>query len=208
MYIENDVILLQRQGVTRLVIPSILRKDILHLLHEAHWGVTRTKQMARRYVWWPNINGDVKNLVQSCLICPQTAKAPVVEFKSWPKTRKPWERIRLDYAGPFYDKMWLICVDAFSKYPYVTMLNVGQTTSKHTIDVLERIFVIEGLPDTIVANNGPQFVSSEFDDFCVHFNIKHLTSLVFQPASIGEAERFVQTFKYGLEKNIKGKSPS
>ena len=87
------------------------------------------------------------------------------------------------------------------------MLNVGQTTSKHTIDVLEQIFATEGLPDTIVTDNNPQFVSSKFDDFCVDFNIKHLTLPVFHPASNREAERFVQTFKYELQKNIKrGKS--
>ena len=84
----------------------------------------------------------------------------------------------------------LICVDAFSKYPYVTMLNVGLTTSKHTNNVLEQIFAIEGLPDTNVTDNGPQFVSNEFDDFCVHFNINHLTSPVFHPASNRKAKRF------------------
>ena len=62
------------------------------------------------------------------------------------------------------------------------MFNVGQTTSKHTIDVLQQIFAMEDLPDTIVTDNGPQFVSSEFDNFCVHFNIKHLTSPVFHQA--------------------------
>ena len=114
--VESDLVLLQHQGVTQIVIPSSLRRDILHLLHEAHWVAIRTKQMARRYVWWPNINGDVKNLVQNCFICRQTAKAPVAEFKSWPQKRKPWERIHLDYAGPFYDKMWLICVDLFQNF--------------------------------------------------------------------------------------------
>ena len=29
---------------------------------------------------------------------------------------KTMEKIHLDYTGPFYDKMWLICVDAFSKF--------------------------------------------------------------------------------------------
>ena len=84
------------------------------------------------------------------------------------------------------------------------MLNVRQTTSKHTIDVLQQIFAKEGLSDAIVTENGSQFVLSEFDDFCMLLNIKHLTMLVFHPASNGEVERFVQTFKYGLEKNIKG----
>ena len=98
--------------------------------------------------------------------------------------------------------MWLICVDAHSKFPYVAMLNVGQTTSKRTIDVLEQIFAFEGLPDTIVTDNGTQFVSREFEQFCANFNIRHVTSAVFHPASNGEAERFVQMFKKGLTKNI------
>ena len=99
--------------------------------------------------------------------------------------------------------MWLICVDAFSKYPFVVMLNVGQTTTDHTIDALQQIFAIEGLPDTIVTDNGTQFVSNVFEQFCAKFNIKHLTSPVFHPASNGEAERFVQTFKRGVDKNVK-----
>ena len=55
--------------------------------------------------------------------------------------------------------------------------------------------------DTIVTDNGTQFTSQEFQRFCIQHQIKHLTSPVFHPASNGEAERFVQTFKKGLNKN-------
>ena len=204
--IVDDMLLLQRHGSTRVVIPSILRDEVLHLLHEGHWGSTRIKQMARRYVWWPKVNDDVENLVRNCKICRLSAKAPPADFKPWPKPTKAWERLHLDFAGPFLGKMWLIVVDAFSKYPYVVMLNVGQTTADHTIDALQQIFAMEGLPDTIVTDNGTQFVSSVFENFCIKFNIKHLTSPAFHPASNGEAERFVQTFKRGVEKNVKGKN--
>ena len=131
-------------------------------------------------------------------------KHPLLSFNLGLNPKKPWEKIHLDFAGPFLGKMWLICVDAFSKYPYVTMLNIGQTTSKHTIDALQQIFSFEGLPDTIVSDNGVQFVSREFENFCVKLNIKHLTSPIFHPASNGEAERFVQTFKRSLSKNVEG----
>ena len=60
------------------------------------------------------------------------------------------------------------------------------------------------MPDTIVIDNGTQFVSKVFENFCVKFNIVHLTSPVFHPASNGEAERFVQTFKHGIDENVKG----
>ena len=148
------------------------------------------KQMARRYVWWPKINSDIKSMVQRCSTCRTVAKAPDQKYQLWPKTEKSWERIHLDYAGPFFGKMWFICVDAHSKYPYVIMQNVGQ-----------QIFANEGLPDTIVTDNNTQFTSQEFQRFCIQHQIKPLTSPVFHPASNSEAERFVQTFENGLNKN-------
>ena len=49
-------------------------------------------------------------------------------YPAWPTTQKPWERIHPDFAGQFMAKMWLICVDAYSKYPQVAMLEIGSTT--------------------------------------------------------------------------------
>ena len=192
--VENDVILLLRDGATRVVMPKCLQGQVLQLLHESHWSITRMKQMARRYVWWPNINNDIEKLVQRCVVCRQTAKAAGAKYQPWPKTEKPWERIHLDFAGPFLGTMWLVCVDAHSRYPYAAMLNIGQTNAKATIDALNHLFAIEGLPDTIVTDNGSQFTSQEFQTFCAQFGVVHLTSPVFHLASNGEAERFVQTF--------------
>ena len=142
------------------------------------------KQMARRYVWWPKINSDIESMVQRCSTCRTVAKAPDQKYQPWPKTEKPWERIHLDYTGLFFGKMWFICVDAHSKYLYVVMQNVGQTTAKETIiSALQQIFAIEGLPDTIFTDNGTQFTSQEFQRFCIQHQIKHLTSPVFHPAS-------------------------
>ena len=141
---------------------------------------------------------DRENLVRSCSNCCQAAKAPTAEFQSWPQPAKPWERIYRDYAGPFLGKMWLICDDAFSKRPIV-MLNVGQTTADHKIDALEQIFAVESLPDTLVTDNGTQFVSCAFEQFCANFDIQHLTSPVFHLASNREGERFTQTFKRGFD---------
>ena len=87
--------------------------------------------------------------------------------------------------------MWLICIDAHSKYPFVVMRNIGQNTSKNTIDSLQQIFWLKRLPDTIVTDNGSQSVSNEFNAFCDEINIKHLTTPTYHPASNGEAERFV-----------------
>jgi len=100
--------------------------------------------------------------------------------------------------------MWLICTDAHSKYPFVGMLDIGRTTTADAISVLRHIFITEGLPETIVTDNGTQFTSKESDQCCDRHGIEHITSAPFHPASNGEAERFVQSLKRGIEKNCAG----
>ena len=204
LFIHKGILMLQRDAHARVVVPSSVTSQTLDTLHTSHWGIVRMKQLARRYVWWPSIGEDIEKMVKICEPCCLSANEPKPIYSAWPTTQKPWERIHLDFAGPFKDKMWLLCVDAYSKYPYVAMLEIGSTTSAHTIAALRHIFITEGLPETIVTDNGRQFVSGEFEEFCRLNGICHLTSAPFHPASNGEAERFVQSLKRSVEKTCVG----
>jgi hypothetical protein len=57
---HNGVLLLQKDGYTRVVIPKVLQEYVLNTLHTSHWGTMRMKQLARQYVWWSNINSDIE----------------------------------------------------------------------------------------------------------------------------------------------------
>ncbi|XP_018782639.1 PREDICTED: uncharacterized protein K02A2.6-like [Bactrocera latifrons] len=96
--------------------------------------------------------------------------------------------------------MWLICIDAYSQFPFVTQLS--STTTDNTIHSLKSIFAIEGFPNALVSDNGPQLTSDAFQQFCKLHGITHITTAPFHPASNGLAERFVQTFKTAVRKNI------
>ena len=37
--------------------------------------------------------------------------------------KKAWERLHIDCAGPFVNKMWFVIVDAYSKWPVVIPTN-------------------------------------------------------------------------------------
>ncbi|XP_055913593.1 uncharacterized protein K02A2.6-like [Eupeodes corollae] len=201
LLIENNIILLQAEHV-RVVVPASQQPNVLKLLHDGHWGITRMKQLSRRYCWWPFIDKAITERAAKCIQCQETSSSPRKEYSSWPSPDHAWQRIHLDFAGPFLGHMWLVCIDAFSKFPFVVKMST--TTSSATISILKGIFALEGLPDTIVSDNGRQFVSHEFEQFCSSNGIQHLTSAPFHPASNGEAERFVRTFKTSLKKIMEG----
>ena len=107
-------------------------------------------------------------------------------------------RLRIDHAGPFLGKQFLILVDAHSMWMEVKV--VPSTATSYTIDKLRRIFATHGLPETIVSNNGTCFTSEEFKEFTRRNGIRHLTSAPYHPATNGLAERAVQTFKMATKK--------
>ncbi|XP_052857051.1 uncharacterized protein K02A2.6-like [Drosophila gunungcola] len=101
--------------------------------------------------------------------------------------------------------MWLICVDAYSQFPFV--IQMSSTTTANTIAALSSIFGIEGYPNTMVSDNGPQLTADAFEEFCKLHGTKHITTAPFHPASNGLAERFVQTFEFAVKKNLKDGIP-
>nr|CDJ87606.1 Integrase domain containing protein [Haemonchus contortus] len=157
-------------------------------------------------VYWPSMEADIEKLVRNCATCAQQAKDPVkTELQSWPKPLTPWTRVHADFAGPLDGNFYLVIVDAFSKWPEIIQMN--SITTSATIKVLTKVFAQFGNPQTLVTDNGTQFTSATFVDFCRRRGIKHVRSPPFHPQSNGQAERFVDTFKRGLAK-LKGEEPT
>ena len=93
--------------------------------------------------------------------------------------------------------MFLLVVDTHSKWTEVFEMN--QTTSTKTIQALRQLFSSYGLPEQVVSDNGPQFVSSEFHNFLLNNGIWHIRSSPYHPASNGLVERFIRTFKEAMK---------
>ena len=182
-----------------VIIPQTGRVRVLEELHQGHPGISRMKSLARSVVWWPGIYADLKDKVQSCQDCQANRKSPApAPLHPWEWPTRPWARIHIDHAGPFLGKLFLVVVDAHSKW--LEVVPVSSTTSRTTIDVLRAIFATHGLPEMLVSDNGTAFTSGEFATFTKQNGICHVTSAPYHPASNGLAERAVQTFKEGLKK--------
>ena len=145
---------------------------------------------------------EIEELVKSCENCRQIQPSPpraLLQPWSWPS--KPWARIHLDYAGPVENKMFLVVVDAHTKWMEVCY--VASSASAATITHLHRLFAQFGIPKNVVMDNGSCFTSLEFSDFLKSNGVNHLLTPPYHPQSNELAERYVRIFKNGL-KTIQG----
>lgn len=174
----------------RVVIPSSLRREVMLLLHANHPGITAMKAIARSFVWWPNLDKEIELCVQACNACQihrnNPPKAPIQKMEG---PINPWSTLHLDFAGPFRGKVFLVVVDAMSKWVEVKIMS--NQTSSETIRALRNMFATHGIPDRIITDNGRTFVSNEFRQFLWSNGIKFATSAPYHPSSNGQAERMV-----------------
>ncbi|KAL4009353.1 hypothetical protein ACER0C_003205 [Sarotherodon galilaeus] len=183
---------------TRVILPPKLRTTVLDSLHNGHLGVVKMKSLARSYVWWPGLDCEIENMAKSCTGCQQTLRQPqTAPVHAWEWPSAPWQRIHIDYAGPFMDQMFLVVVDAHSKWPEI--FPVKHATAASTINSLRSLFARTGLPQQLVSDNGRQFTGEEFQCFLRSNGIRHITSAPHHPATNGQAERFIQSFKRSMK---------
>jgi len=179
----------------RLVIPASLQGAVARELHRGHPGIDGMRKNARALVWWPELDKHIEECVRHCSHCKSNrgnvAEAPLFP---WDVPVAPWERLHLDFAGPFCGRMWLLGVDAYSKWPEIGSMR--SATAAKTISLLRDWFARFGIPKEVVTDNGLQFTANEFEVFCAVNGIKHIRSTEYHPKTNGLAERFVQTFKH------------
>ena len=191
----------------RVLIPKKLQSSILLELHRDHPGMSRMKAMARSYVCWPGLDKDIEDVAKSCVPCQSVKQAPAAApLHPWIWPARPWQRVHIDFAGPFLGKMYFLAIDAHSKWPEI--FEMTSTTTSKVVEVLRHLFASYGLPEQIVSDNGPQFTSSDLGEFLRLNGVRYIRCAPYHPSSNGAAERLVRTFKEAMKAGVNdGLSP-
>ena len=175
----------------RLLIPVKLRQSVLHQLHAAHQGTTRTKSRARLVIYWPGMDNDIDNTILACKSCqdylPSHPPEPMITKQ---RPSRPFQEIAADFCS-HGGHQFLITVDCCTDWPHMGK----DTTAIRLNNVLLGVFSRYGIPDIIWSDQGPQFTSHAFQTFAKEWGIKHLPSSPTYPQSNGKAEAAVKSMK-------------
>ena len=168
---------------SRVIIPPKYQVQLLEQLHEGHPGIVRMKALAGSYIWWPGMDREIEQAAKGCTSCQLTQNNPkTTPLHAWEWPVRPWQRIYVEFAGPFLGTMFLVVVDSHSKWPEVIQMTT--TSAARTIDELRKLFATHGLPEQLVSDNGSQFTSDEFRTFMRNNGIKHITQLQMEALNI------------------------
>ena len=193
------------RGTHRVVCPPTLQQQLISLAHDTHQGLVRTKQRLRELYWWPGMDSDVEAAIKSCTTCSQHDKTAITRaapLQPVPLPNAAWEKLAMDVVGPFHSappdcRFAITLVDYYSKWSEVAF--TSDVTSATVIAFLSAVFSHEGNPLELVTDNGPSFVSAEFEVFLAARDITYCRSSIYYPQSNGEVERWNRVLKDCLQ---------
>jgi hypothetical protein len=192
-------------------VPIADRLDVLKLVHDdpksGHLGFKKTYNRLSDKYYWPKMYKETKEYVETCRVCQINA----LETKQYGlmkpfDSENPWDQIGIDILGPFPPgvggkRFVLIIIDYGTKWCIAEPL--GQINSGAIINALnKRVLTAFGTPRTIISDQGPQFMSEEFERFLKEEGIEHKPSVAYHQQSNGQVERFNKTLTHMLKKFV------
>ncbi|UYV62905.1 K02A2.6-like [Cordylochernes scorpioides] len=199
---HDGVVMIKQKGVFKAVVPNSLTKKILEEYHDSlsHPSITKTCKLITQYYWWKGITTDIKNYVRSCKSCQlvKVRHEPTLGEMITPTSNiQPLQMIGCDTivlgtaAANTKHKFIQVFVDHATRYlwAYPTITNTAQAVTQ----CLDKIIKSVNSINTILTDNGKNFISKEFNKFLSLQGIKHTYTSPYRPQCNGICEKLNDT---------------
>lgn len=196
-YVKNNAKLTDRRFDWKMVPTKEERIKIIKNIHEeAHLGFEKTLEKIREKYVWPLMYSETKQFCSGCVIC-KTSKSDNVNHTPPMGKQKlathPWQIVAVDYVGPFPrakktgNTCLLVITDIFTKFVIIQPLK--EAKSKQLVYFMENmVFLLFGVPEIVLSDNGTQFVSKEFKSLLEKYSVNQWLTPVYFP-QVNNAER-------------------
>ena len=189
----------------KVVVPKEERMKIMTEAHEpptsGHMGIYKTfSRIAEKY-FWPKMRCDISRFIGRCRACLQHKPEmgpPKDKMVSHTKPTRPWEVISTDLIGllPRSKKgntFLLVVTDYHSKF--VLLQPLRKATSEAVARFMENnVFLLFGVPSTILCDNGVQFRGRPFVKLTEQYKVRLKLNANYHPRA-NPTERTNRTLK-------------
>ena len=197
----------------QLVIPTILRTEVLQELHagvaSGHLGEEKTMRRLKERFYWPGQWNDVRDWCRTCPTCatrktaPQKSRAPLQPVKA----SYPLQIVAMDILGPLPESdagnsYILVVGDYFTRWmeAYPIPNQEATTVAKKLTDEL---FFRFSIPEQLHTDQGRQFESELIAEICKLLHIRKTRTTPYHPQCDGLVERFNRTLLNMLSTSLK-----
>jgi hypothetical protein len=183
----------------RVIVPRVLRPEVLGALHRAHQGTTGMTLRAHDSVWWPQITVDLQAVRDGCVTCRKNAPSqPALPSVPPPIPDYPMQMVSSDYFN-YAGKNYLLMVDRYSNWPVIKLCH--QETAEELVKSLREFFCQYGTPEQLASDGGSVYMSSTTQNFLKTWGVEHRVSSAYNPHSNLRAETAVKSMKRLVAKN-------
>lgn len=176
----------------KLYVPKSKRIDVMKECHDSplasHLGAYKTtKRILQRY-YWPGVAKEVAQYVKKCHVCLQSKPQTKQEYGKMGKMKKysrPWQQVSMDLIGPLTRSLkgnsyLFVAYDHFTKYPILVPIRTA--TAKRCAELVENeVFLRQGIPESIVVDNGSQFTAKHTKNVLKNYNVKLFYNCGYTP---------------------------
>lgn len=192
-------------GMIRPCIPNDMIKEIISAYHDrTHPGIKATRRTINIRFYWPKITPDVEKYVKNCIQCQLhkhrpnniSAVTPIAVSKERLKViHIDLLKMKTNING--YQEL-LTIIDRTTRIADAIPLKSIDTDTICT-KLINNWFKYRALPAEIISDNGTQFASLQFKQFCHNLGIKKTFTTTYHPQSNGMIERFHQKLRASVE---------
>uniref|UniRef100_A0A1Y1JUB3 RNA-directed DNA polymerase n=1 Tax=Photinus pyralis TaxID=7054 RepID=A0A1Y1JUB3_PHOPY len=181
-YVPNQHNVVSNLTEWKQLVPKSKRNQLLNKMHDhptsSHLGALKTYQKLSEQYYWPKMRADVSRYVRRCEICAANKSSQLSRPGLMGQEKKvcyPFQCLSVDIIGPLPRSLKgntsiIVVADWFTKF--VLLKPVRQAHAKAVVDFLENdVFLIFGVPQICMVDNGPQFISSQFKHLIKNYNI-------------------------------------
>ncbi|EKD03262.1 retrotransposon nucleocapsid protein [Trichosporon asahii var. asahii CBS 8904] len=183
----------------RLYVPAALRPHVLADQHSTaaagHPGIKGTRLNVKKLYWWPGWSTDSDEYVKGCIDCQRTKHSRTKAtglLRPLPVPDRAWVDISLDHLTGLgqskgYDAV-LVVVDRFTKMAVFVPCHKTDQAADFAGQFMRWVYPRFGLPDSIVSDRGPLFVSGFWDTLTELLGTKRKLSSAAHPQTDGQSE--------------------